>query len=409
MMRLGNQPIFVLPLLTLLLGVFSHTPALAQRVAAPVIAAPIVTVQEVAAKQSLDLDHLNYIDPLVYEAIKRGDLPGCVIAIGRRDGVSYMKAFGHRSLKPSASLMTTDTVFDLASLTKPVATATCAMQMIEQGRLRLQDNVADLIPRFGANGKEEIVVEQLFLHTAGFIPDNPISDYQQGVTEAWKRINALSPQSSPGVRFKYSDISFLVLGRILETLDGAPLDRIVQTRLFAPLGMSETGYNPDPELRLRFAPTEKIDGQWLRGRVHDPRAALLGGVAGHAGLFSTAGDLSRYARMMLSGGELEEVRVLSQATVREMTRPRVVGESQRALGWDILSGYSSNRGELMSASAFGHGGFTGTGIWIDPKLDLFVIFLSNRLHPDGEGSVNDLIGRIGAIAAASIQDTIPTH
>ena len=394
MMRLRPQLILSLALSAFLLGFFSQIPASAQLVATP---------------KSLALDHLNHIDPLVAEAIQRGDLPGCVIAIGRRDGVSYMKAFGHRSLKPSPSPMTTDTVFDLASLTKPVATATCAMQMIEQGRLRLQDKVADLIPGFGVNGKEEIVVEQLFLHSAGFIPDNPISDYEQGAPEAWKRINALAPQSPPGVRFKYSDVSFLVLGKILEKLDGAPLDRVVQTRLFAPLGMSETGYNSAPDLRLRIAPTEKVDGKWLQGRVHDPRAALLGGVAGHAGLFSTAGDLSRYARMMLSGGKLEEVRVLSRATVREMTRPRVIGESQRALGWDVRSGYSSNRSELMSTAAFGHGGFTGTGIWIDPKLDLFVIFLSNRLHPDGKGTVNDLIGRIGAIAAASIQDTTSAH
>ena len=172
--------------------------------------------------------------------------------------------------------------------------------------------------------------------------------------------------------------------------------------IFAKLGMKETGYLPSAELKARAATTEKRDGEWLEGVVHDPRAALMGGVAGHAGLFSTAHDLARYAQMMLHGGELDGVRVLGAATVAEMTRPRDIGGNKRGLGWDMGSVYSRNRGETMSPRAFGHGGFTGTAMWIDPELDLYVIFLSNRLHPDGVGEVNSLAGRIGTIAAGAI-------
>lgn len=361
------------------------------------------TAQLRRLSDGIELSHLEHITPLVDQAIARGDLPGCVVAIGRRDGIAYLKAFGHRSLAPKHVRMTDDTIFDLASLTKPVATATSAMQMIEQGRLRLRGKVADHLPGFGVNGKEVITVEQLLVHSAGFVPDNPLKDYQQGAEEAWRRINALAPQNPPGEQFKYSDVSFLVLGRVLETLDGKPLDQVAKDRLFVPLGMRDTGFNPNPEQHARIAPTTMVDGHWLQGRVHDPRAALLDGVAGHAGLFSTARDLARYARMMLGQGSLDGRQVLSSATVREMTRARDIGGQRRALGWDSQSGYSSNRGELMSTAAFGHGGFTGAGMWIDPQLDLFVIFLSNRQHPDGEGTVNDLIGRIGAIAAASLR------
>lgn len=354
------------------------------------------------ANRQIELRRLDAIRPLVAEAIDRGDLPGCVVAVGRTSGVAFLKAFGSRQLEPAVEEMTVDTVFDLASLTKPVATATCVMQLVERGKLRLQDKVASLLPGFDQNGKQAITVEQLLVHSAGFIPDNPLEDYDHGPTEAWRRINALAPQQEPGGRFVYSDVSFLVLGRIVEKLSGQPLHLVAQQRVFAPLGMQDTGFLPGESLLPRIAPTEKHDGRFLKGRVHDPRAARLGGVAGHAGLFGTAADLSRFARAMLAGGTLDGASILSPAGVAEMTRSRNVDGNVRALGWDVRSVYSRNRGELYSESAYGHGGFTGTGLWIDPDQDLFVVFLSNRLHPDGDGDVNDLIGRIGSIASASL-------
>lgn len=353
------------------------------------------------------LDTEPLIEPLVTAAIERGDMPGCVVCLGRGSGIALLEAYGNRAVQPQVEKMTTDTVFDLASLTKPISTATAVMQLLERGQLRLQDEVADHLPDFAAAGKQDVTIEQLLTHTAGLIPDNPVEDYRHGKQEAWKRIDALKPVVPPGTEFKYTDVGFLTLGRIVEKLTGKPLNVVVNEQTFGPLEMNDTGYLPGESLRKRAAPTtqqyvpEKSD-RWLRGEVHDPRAALLGGVAGHAALFGTAKDLSRYARMMLGEGKLKGVRVLGAATVREMIRPRETKGQRRGLGWDIRTGYSRNRGETMSPRAFGHGGFTGTGIWIDPELDLFVIFLSSRLHPDDEGTVNDLIGRIGTIAASAL-------
>lgn len=347
------------------------------------------------------------IKPLVAAAIERGDMPGCVVCLGRGSGIALIEAYGNRAVKPAVEAMTTDTVFDLASLTKPISTATAVMQLLERGQLRLRDKVADHLPDFAAGGKQDVTIEQLLTHTAGLIPDNPVGDYRHGKAEAWKRIDALEPVVPPGTEFKYTDVGFITLGRIVEKLTGKPLNVVVKERTFGPLGMKDTGYLPSESLFKRTSPTtqqyipEKSE-KWLRGQVHDPRAALLGGVAGHAALFGTAADLSRYARMMLGQGKLDGIRILGPATVAEMIRPRDTKGQKRGLGWDIRTGYSRNRGETMSPRAFGHGGFTGTGIWIDPELDLFVIFLSSRLHPDDQGTVNDLIGRIGTIAASAL-------
>jgi uncharacterized protein YbbC (DUF1343 family) len=209
------------------------------------------------------------------------------------------------------------------------------------------------------------------------------------------------------VRFVYSDVGFLVLGELVHRVSGQTFDEFAADNIFKPLGMKDTGFKPSESLRKRAAPAEKRDkddDEWIRGVVHDPRAFLLDGVAGHAGLLSTAADLAIYCDALLRGSRAgnESPRVLSRATLAEMIRPREIGDHRRALGWDSRSGYSTNRGELFSKRAFGHGGFTGTAMWIDPELDLFVIFLSNRLHPDGQGNVNPLAGRIGTIAAAAI-------
>jgi uncharacterized protein YbbC (DUF1343 family) len=354
---------------------------------------------------------LATISDLVQTEIDAGNLPGCVVAIGRTAGLAHLQAYGDRQLQPAVERMTDDTVFDMASLTKPVATATSIMLLVERGLVRLGDPVANYLPEFAQNGKQDITIEQLLTHQGGLIPDNALADYEHGAEVAWERIFALRPKVDPGTQFIYTDVGFLVLGKVVEKVSGRPLDQFAREEIFKPLGMDETGYLPAAPLAARAAPTEQRDGQWLRGVVHDPRAALLDGVAGHAGLFSTARDLARYATVLLQHGCADHRPWMGAQTLVEMTTARDVAGHRRGLGWDMRSKYSSNRGETMSRRAFGHGGFTGTAMWIDPQLDLYVIFLSNRLHPDGEGSVNPLAGRIGTLAASALNacaDHAPT-
>ena len=347
---------------------------------------------------------LAEIDDVVAGGIATGEMPGCVVAVGRRGKIAFLKAFGHRQIEPAKVAMTTDTLFDLASLTKPIATATSLMVLRDDGKLGLCEPVARYLPEFAANGKESTTVFELLTHQGGLVADNSLADYRHGPAEAWRRIFALEPRYAPGSKFVYSDVGFLVLGRLVSRLSGQGLDEFSRDRIFRPLGMTETGFLPPEMLRRRAAATQRRDDRWMTGEVHDPRAHLLGGVAGHAGLFSKAEDLAVYAQMMLGGGEYGGARILEPDTVAMMTRGYRVTGGFRGLGWDSLSGYSSNRGSQFSARAFGHGGFTGTALWVDPDRELFVIFLSSRLHPDGRGSVNQLAGRIGTIAAEAIED-----
>lgn len=351
------------------------------------------------ARAELNPQQLRHIEPQVVAAIEAGECAGAVVAVGASDGVAYLRSFGHRQVEPQRLPMETSTVFDLASVTKPVATATSVMVLFERGALRLSDPVARRLPEVAGEVAKTVTLEHLLTHYAGYIPDNPLDDYRHGVDEAWRRLFALEPQHAPGTRFQYSDVNFELLGKVVERAGGQPLDAFARETIFAPLGMGETTFLPSPALAARAAATEPREGKMLVGEVHDPRAALLGGVAGHAGLFGTAEDLARYAVAMLRGG----APVLRPATLRLMTTPQGQPGARRCLGWDSRSGYSTNRGELFSDRAYGHGGFTGNAFWIDPGLDLFVVFLSNRLHPDGVGNVNDLAGRIGTIAAAAVE------
>lgn len=378
-------------------GVIAIGPGLPRAEAAP----PALEVVDPQAA-GLSVERLGHIDAVVAEGISRGQMPGCVVLVGARGRIAWLKAYGSRRLVPDPAPMSTDTVFDLASLTKPIATATCVMTLIEQGRLPIDDPIARHIPEFAVNGKDTITVRQLLTHQGGVIPDNPLRDFQDGPQLAFERIHQLKLTAEPGTKFIYSDVGFLVLGELVERVSGQPLDKYAQATIFEPLGMTETMFLPTEPLRVRAAVTQQRDGRWMQGEVHDPRSFELGGVAGHAGLFSTAADLAKYAQMLINGGQLGGARVLCQETVALMRTPVEVSSGLRALGWDVRTGYSSNRGDLFSDQAFGHGGFTGTAIWIDPQLDLFVIFLSNRVHPEGKGAVNALAGRIGTIAAASI-------
>lgn len=368
----------------------------------PVQAQQRVFVEKDAAALGFDSQRLSLIDDVVQEGLDQSKMPGCVVVVGRREGVAFRKAFGFKQTQPDKVPMTLDTVFDLASLTKPIATATSIMILQQQGKVDLEAPVAKYLPDFAANGKDTITVRNLLVHTGGLIADNSIDDYKGTPAEAFAKIDALTPKAAPGEEFTYSDVGFIVLGRIVQSVSGKDVNEFARENIYAPLAMNETGYLPADALKARAAVTEQRDGKWMQGEVHDPRAFALGGIAGHAGLFSTADDLTRYAMMMLHGGRLADTEILKPETFTLMTAAVEVPRGRRALGWDARTGYSSNRGDLMSSKAFGHGGFTGTGIWIDPEQNLFVLFLSNRVHPDGKGLVNPLIGRIGTVAGAAL-------
>jgi uncharacterized protein YbbC (DUF1343 family)/CubicO group peptidase (beta-lactamase class C family) len=352
------------------------------------------------ADVGIDPTRLARIDRAVQDTLKRGDAPGAVVVVLRQGKVVFRKAYGLRAKRPAEVAMTADTVFDLASLTKPLATATSIMLLVEAGKLRLSDRVALYLPDFGRHGKRGITIEHLLLHTSGLIADNAVADYKGGRKKALANINDLHLVADPGTRFIYSDVGFIVLGELVEKLSGQALDAFAHKHIWVPLGLGHTTFKPGKDLSDRAAPTEQVAGRWLRGTVHDPRARLMGGVAGHAGLFATAGDVAVYAQMILNGGEYGGKRILSPATVQLMTAPRPVPGGFRALGWDVRTAFSSNRGELFGG--FGHTGFTGTSIWIDPDSQTAVIVLTNRVHPAGKGNVVPLRGQIATLVASSI-------
>ena len=358
-------------------------------------------------KLGVSAARLAQIDEAVRQAIARGDIPGAVVVIVHRGHVIFRKAYGQRSTQPANSPMLPEVVFDLASLTKPIATATSIMLLVEQGKLRPSDRLAQYLPAFRRKETEAITIAHLLLHTSGFIADNPLADYQKGRAEAWKRLYALNPVTTPGTRFTYSDVNYILLGKVVEQVSGQPLDRFAEQHIFAPLGMNETTFRPQGKLKERCAPTEKRNGRWLVGEVHDPRAELLGGVAGHAGLFASADDLAVYAQMLLNGGAYGGRRILSTKSVRLMTEPHPVaerkGQGLRSYGWDVRTRFSSNRGKGFAAGkGFGHTGFTGTSLWVDPESQTAVIILSNRVHPNGKGNAVRLRREVGTLAAEAV-------
>lgn len=358
----------------------------------------------IATADSMRLDPalLDTIDALVEQGIEEAKLPGAVVMVGHAGSVVFHRAYGQRQSTPEPLPMKPETVFDMASLTKPVATATSLMILRDRGVICLHDKVSQHLPEFAENGKQDVTIEQLLLHVGGLIPDNSMSEYREGRDKAVENLMNIDLNYEPGSRFRYSDVGFQILGELVHRKTGKSLHEFSREAIFQPLGMTETGYLPPEALRERAATTEQREGRWMRGEVHDPRAYAMDGIAGHAGLFSTATDLAIYAQMMINWGQYGGVSILNPDTVRAMTAGYTVPTGQRGLGWDKHSGYSSNRGEGMTASAFGHGGFTGTAMWIDPDLELFVIFLSNRVHPHGKGSVNPLAGAIGSIAAKAV-------
>ncbi len=359
-----------------------------------------------------DIASLHGVDAIPDDAIAHHDCPGAVLYVGSHDRAVYRKAYGHRALQPETVDMTTDTVFDLASLSKPIGCSTAIMILADRGKLAVADKVAKFLPSFGNRGKEAITIEQLLLHRGGLIPDNPMSDFNGGGAAGLAAIFNSTPQWEPGTRFAYSDVGFIVLGEVVKAVDGRSLDRFAKEEIFDPLGMIDTGYNPPATSRPRTAPTEKRGGEWMLGTVHDPRAFALGGVAGHAGLFSTADDLARFCRMILHGGSLDGKRILSEAMVKEWTHTRTLpdGTAGRTYGFDSDTGYSQPRGERFErGTTFGHTGFTGTSLWIDPKNECFVILLTNAVHPDGKGDVRALRRKVSTFVAEKLLGTVENN
>jgi uncharacterized protein YbbC (DUF1343 family)/CubicO group peptidase (beta-lactamase class C family) len=353
------------------------------------------------------------IDTLMNDAITHNELPGAVVVIGHNGQVVFHRAYGMRSLEPAREPMTEDTIFDMASLTKDLVTATAVMQLYEQGKIRIDDPLAHYVGEFGAYGKQDITIRQCLTHYSGLAADLDLSAPWHGREEGLRRLFESSPVSPPGVVFRYSDENFIALGALVERVSGTPLEVYAQRNIFAPLGMSESGFLPSAEKHSRIAPTQYVTaegnvsntGTMLQGTVHDTTARRMEGVAGHAGLFSTAADVSLFAQAVLDrlAGRPSSF-PLSQLTLAKMTEPEqpATGTSLRGFGWDIDSPFSTVRGTLFPVGSFGHTGFTGTSLWMDPASNTYVIVLTNAVHPAGGHSIVALRSRIADAAAEAI-------
>lgn len=349
---------------------------------------------------------LTVLDPIINDAIVQQQIPGAVLIVGHNGQVVYRKAYGNRAIVPRREAMTLDTVFDCASLTKVVATTTALMQLWEQGKFRMSDPVSKFLPDFAQNGKQDITIRQLLVHYSGLPEDLDLVKRWEGKETGYRMAFEIAPERAPGSSFVYSDINFVVLGALVERLSGESLDEYSAKHVFAPLGMMETRFLPPPSWLPRIAPTEEDENHHLlRGVVHDPTARRMGGVAGQAGMFSTADDLARFAQALLDGGR----GVLTPATVAKMTSPQqpATGTAVRGFGWDIDSPYSTNRGELLPVGGYGHTGFTGTSLWIDPATQTYILLLTNAVHMNAvpgkeKGNAVSLRTRVATAVAAAL-------
>src|SRR5580658_847670 len=333
---------------------------------------------------------LPAVDAVIEQAVQEGQIPGAVLIVGHDGTVIYRKAYGSRALEPRREAMTLDTVFDLASLTKVIVTTTAVMQLVERGQVRLNDPVAKYLPEFAQNGKDDITVRQLLTHYSGLEPDLDLKTAWEGKDTAYGMAFAETPEDPPGSKFTYSDVNFIVLGALVERVTGETLEEYAERHIFVPLKMTRTRFAPPTDLGSgwieKIAPTQYDENEhMLWGVVHDPTARRMGGVAGHAGLFSTADDLAKFAQALLNGGD----GILSSLTVEKMTRPEQPPWAPvlRGFGWDIDSPLSSNRGDLLPVGSYGHTGWTGTSIWIDPTTETYIILLTNAVHPRGGNAI----------------------
>ncbi len=330
-------------------------------------------------------ERFSALDAIFDHAVAERQIPGAVVIVGHDGKIVFRKAYGYRSLEPRRERMTLDTVFDMASLTKCMVTTIAVMRLVQYGQVRVNDPVARYLPEFGANGKQDITVRQLLTHYSDLPDDLDLKQPWHGRDAAYRMAMDASPVYPPGSRFFYSDVNFEVLGFLVERLSAMPLDKYASAHIFQPLGMEHTTFLPPSSWLPRIAPTEYDErGRMLRGVVHDPTARRMGGVAGHAGLFSTADDVAKFAQAMLDGGGP----VLSPLMVEKMTTPQQPPNSTsvRGFGWDIDTFFSSNRGDLLPVGSFGHTGFTGTSLWVDPVTRTYIVILANAVHPRGHNS-----------------------
>jgi CubicO group peptidase (beta-lactamase class C family) len=412
----------VLVLCLVFAGILSNAggQALSADAAQPELAGRRGLTQTDPESVGLLVSQLKHIDKAVAASIQSGEIPGAVVLVARHGRIAYFKAFGNRSIKPKQEAMTTDTIFDMASMTKVMATAPSIMLLAEKGVLRLDDKVKRYLPEFTGGGKDGITLLHLLTHYSGLPPDYDLSKQWSGYAEALEELWRINTNTEPGKIFVYSDLNYIALGEVVRAVSGTTLDVFALENIFTPLGMTDTGFHPPAKLVPRIAPTESrrntlkyLNGQTslasldriLRGEVHDPTAWRMGGVAGHAGIFSSARDLAIFAQMFLDQGTYPGGRILSPLSIQAMTNPQSPANASdlRGYGWDLGSIYSSPRGDIFKGG-YGHTGFTGTSLWIHPPTDSFVILLTNRVHPDGGKDINHLRGAVANIVAASISD-----
>jgi uncharacterized protein YbbC (DUF1343 family)/CubicO group peptidase (beta-lactamase class C family) len=337
------------------------------------------------------------VDEAVRDAVASSEIPGAVLVVGQGEQILHRKVLGWRATAPTPELMTADTIFDIASLTKVIATTPSVLRLWEMGKIDLNAPLGRYLKEFDSAAFQDVTVMRLLTHSAG-MNDLPSREAMaKGFPEAARIQSRAGLAVPPGSTFLYSDTGFILLGELVRRVSGEPLDTFARKQFYAPLGMRDTAFDPPAAWRKRIAPTEAVNNQGpLRGVVHDGNARLLHGVAGHAGVFSTASDLSRFCRMLLAGGQLGGRRYLKEATVKAMFAPHVIGEVTRGLGWDISSPYSRTLGAYFPMGSVGHTGFTGTAIWMDPATGVYMILLTNRVHPYGKGDVAELRRRISA-------------
>jgi CubicO group peptidase (beta-lactamase class C family) len=374
------------------------------------------TLPQSSAKDvGMSQDRLNQVSVVIKEAIARKDFPGAVLLVSRKGQVVLREAYGESQWVPQHKPMTADMIFDMASLTKPIATATSIMILAEQGKLSIYEKVKDYVPEFEPyvddKGKlgEDARLWHLLTHTSGLPPYTPAEEVEKKygrpcpVDTLVIHIGQLKKETPPGEKFTYSCLGYITLGYIVKKVTGKTIAEFAEENIFKPLKMRHTFYNPAPRYLNLCVPTQVYDGNPLVGVVHDPLARLQGGISGNAGLFSTADDLAVFAQMLLNKGEFGGARILSPLTVERMTSiyPKAAFAG-RGLGWDISSAYASSAGDLFGPRSYGHTGYTGTSIWIDPETETVLVFLTNRVHPDDKGEIVIKRCRVANVVAGAI-------
>jgi CubicO group peptidase (beta-lactamase class C family) len=394
-------------------------PIAARRVAVAALLSTVTACASAGAGRAERIEALmedairDSVTQVVARALADSAFPGAYAVVGSRDRVYFSGGFGTIDWAPGSPAPDEHTLWDMASLTKVVGMTTAMMQLVSAGRVDLDAPVARYLPRFTGEGKDAVTVRHLLTHSSGLPPWRPLYKEAETPAEAIAAVYATPLDTVPGARMAYSDLGAILLGQIVEQLSGWPLDQYLSANVFGPLGMTETGFTPAPSAVWRTAPTEfdPWRQRHVRAEVHDENAFRLGGVSGHAGLFSSGRDVAIFAQMMLGGGERNGVRVVPEATLRDFTHVQDSALSHRALGWETPSGTNS-AGHNLSRQAFGHTGFTGTSMWMDPGRNLFVVLLTNRVNPTRQntriGGVRVALADAVAAAADAVRGAPPT-